>query len=200
MKLQSKLRRTVILVLCLLLVAGVFASCGKKEEKAKEKNITVTDMAGREVTVPTDAKKFVAIGPGALRLYCYVGDTDKLVGIEDMEKKNSEGRPYLMANKKLAELPTVGAGGPGNAPDSEKLLSVKPDVIFMYNTETSAIDGLQSKTGIPVVALSYGKTEVFDPAVDRSLKLIGQITGKEDRAKEVVDFFAKKKKRSGKTD
>lgn len=62
MKLQSKLRRTVILVLCLLLVAGVFASCGKKEEKAKEKNITVTDMAGREVTVPTDAKKFVAIG------------------------------------------------------------------------------------------------------------------------------------------
>ena len=68
MKLQSKLRRTVILVLCLLLVAGVFASCGKKEEKAKEKNITVTDMAGREVTVPTDAKKFVAIGPGALRL------------------------------------------------------------------------------------------------------------------------------------
>ena len=43
MKLQSKLRRTVILVLCLLLVAGVFASCGKKEEKAKEKNITVTD-------------------------------------------------------------------------------------------------------------------------------------------------------------
>lgn len=194
MKLQSKLRRTVILVLCLLLVAGVFASCGKKEEKAKEKNITVTDMAGREVTVPTDAKKFVAIGPGALRLYCYVGDTDKLVGIEDMEKKNSEGRPYLMANKKLEELPTVGAGGPGNAPDSEKLLSVKPDVIFMYNTETSAIDGLQSKTGIPVVALSYGKTEVFDPEVDRSLKLIGQITGKEDRAKEVVDFFAKKKK------
>ena len=71
-----------------------------------------------------------------------------------------------MANKKLAELPTVGAGGPGNAPDSEKLLSVKPDVIFMYNTETSAIDGLQSKTGIPVVALSYGKTEVFDLELD----------------------------------
>lgn len=191
---KSYKKVTILLLVAILIIAGL-SGCGEnKDEKGDKEGVQITDMAGREVTIPSDAEKFVAIGPGALRLYCYVGDTSKLVGIEDMDKKTSEGRPYLIANPKLAELPTIGAGGPGNAPDSEKLVEAAPDVIFtMYNTEASAIDDLQEKTGIPVVALSYGKTEVFDPDVDKSIEILGKALGKEDRAKEVVDFFAEEK-------
>lgn len=197
MEKKLRLGKVICILLCIMLATSLMVSCGSKKEKAKEsgkKDITVTDMAGRKVTIPKDASKFVAIGPGALRLYCYVGNADKIVGVEEMEKKNPNGRPYMVVNKSLLNLPVVGAGGPGNAPDSEKLLTVKPDVIFsMYNTEKASIDQLQAKTGIPVVALSYGKTEVFDPDVDKSLELIGKVTGREKRAKEVVGFFKKLK-------
>jgi iron complex transport system substrate-binding protein len=79
----------------------------------------------------------------------------------------------------------IGPGGPNNAPDPEKLLAVKPDVIFTtYAADKAAADNLQSKTGIPVIALSYGKTSTFDPQVNASLLLIGKINGMDKRAQE----------------
>lgn len=154
--------------------------------------ITITDLVGRTVTVPANAQKFVAIGPGCLRLYCYVGDVGKIVGIELMEVTNGlTGRPYARANPDLLKLPVIGPGGPNNAPDAEKILVVEPDVIFtLYNSDAAAIDELQNKTHIPVVTLSYGDTAVFDPALDKSIKLIGKIIGNEKRATELTGFFA----------
>jgi iron complex transport system substrate-binding protein len=99
----------------------------------------------------------VAIGPGALRLYVYAGDLDYLVGIEQMDASDATGKPYMLANPELAKLPVIGQGGPNNAPDPEKLLTVAPDVIFStYATEAAAADELQAQTGIPVVVINYG--------------------------------------------
>jgi len=84
----------------------------------------------------------------------------------------------------------IGPGGPNNAPDPEKLLAVKPDVIFTtYAADKAAADNLQSKTGIPVIALSYGKTSTFDPQVNASLMLIGKIIGMDKRAQELVGLM-----------
>jgi iron complex transport system substrate-binding protein len=174
-------------------VALLLGGCHTKNDipANTDKEMTVTDSLGRTVTVPANAEKFVAIGAGCLRLYCYVSDVSRIVGIEQMEVTNGvTGRPYAMANPELLELPVIGPGGPNNAPDAEKILEVSPDVIFtLYNSDVSAVDELQGKTNIPVVALSYGNTEVFDPALNESLELIGKITGNEERAAEVIQFF-----------
>ena len=149
----------------------------------------VTDSLGRQVDVPEGAETFVCIGPGCLRLYCYAADTSKLVGVEDIEK-DGVGRPYLMACPELLDLDVIGAGGPNNAPDAEKLLVAGPDVIFTtYNSDASAADELQQKTGIPVVVLSYGATAVFDPEVEKSIKIIAGVTGNEKRADEVIAYL-----------
>ena len=78
------------LLLFTMLTALMFGACGQTNATpaASAKEITVTDTLGRTVTVPADAQKFVAIGPGALRLYCYVGDTGKIAGIEQTEVTN----------------------------------------------------------------------------------------------------------------
>lgn len=95
-----------------------------------------------------------------------------------------------MALGDLREASVIGPGGPGNAPDAELLFDAEPDVIFsMYNSEPAAVDELQEKTGIPVVALSYGEYEVFDPAIYDSMTLIGKITGNEERAEQVVSYM-----------
>ncbi|MDK2918389.1 MAG: iron complex transport system substrate-binding protein [Candidatus Petromonas sp.] len=159
---------------------------------SSSKGFTIIDTLGRNMTFESTAKRVVAIGPGALRLYCYVGSIDNLVGIEQIEKKEPKGRPYAIANPSLKELEVIGPGGPNNGPDPEKLLSVKPDVIFtMYSYDKATVDALQSKTGIPVVALSYGKIRTFDPSIYESIEIIGKVIGEEKRASEVINYIKK---------
>lgn len=192
MKKKSIIKFLVIyLVAATLFLGGCQASSSSGDgDKDAEDTITVTDMLGRKVTVKKDVKKVVAIGPGSLRLYFYVGEKERLVGIEQFEKDNTTGKPYLLANKSILELPVIGLGGPNNSPDAEKLLAVRPDVIFTtYTTEKSAADELQAKTHTPVIALSYGDTAVFDPVLYQSLNLIGTVISEQDRAQEVVGFF-----------
>ncbi len=177
-----------LLIMAVMLLGGCN---GDTTPTSETDSVTVTDCLGRTVTVPEDADTFIAIGPGCLRLYCYVGDVSKIVGVEQIELTSGvTGRPYARANQQLLELPVVGPGGPGNAPDPEKIIETAPDVIFtMYNSDASSVDELQSKTNIPVVALSYGTTAVFDTQTDATIEIIGKVTGKEQRATEVIAFF-----------
>ncbi len=198
MKLKKLLTIFISAVLALSLCAcnagggAQSTSAGSSAGKGYE----VTDMLGRKVTVPENASKYACIGPGALRLYCYIADSSKLAGVENVEKEwGDEGRPYNMAISNVKDLTVIGPGGPGNAPDAEKLFAAKPDVIFTcYNTDASAVDELQNKTGIPVVAISYGEGRLFDQTVYKSLELIGKITKNEDRAKKVEEYFENVKK------
>lgn len=182
-----------LVIITFLITTILFIGCTSKSTISKDsssESITLTDMLGRTIGMDTNAEKIVAIGPGALRLYCYIDSADKVVGIEQIEKDHPTGRPYALANESLKELEVIGPGGPNNSPDAEKLLSVKPDVIFsMYAYDKAAVDELQAKTGIPVVALSYGKVSTFDPAVYDSLEIIGKVMGKENRASEVINFM-----------
>ena len=209
-------KRVLSLLTVLLLLLSIVAGCSQNNasgpsEPASAADVTpngtspspaeteatdyvVTDLLRREVTIPANAEKFVAIGPGCLRLYCYTADVSKLVGIEELESTDVTGRPYMIANEDLLMLDIIGPGGPNNAPDAEKLLVAGPDVILsLYNSDVSAVDELQQKTGIPVVALSYGTSEMFDPAVDQSIELIGKITGNEERAAEVISYLGEMK-------
>ncbi|NJE48978.1 iron ABC transporter substrate-binding protein [Thermococcus sp. 9N3] len=152
--------------------------------------ITVTDMLGRTVKVPTNVSRVVAVGPGALRILVYLNATDKVVGIEEFEKRFSYGRPYILAHPELLKLPVIGPGGPGKLPDMEALIKVHPQVIFMVFVSKQTADEVQEKTGIPVVVLSYGTLKNFtDPVFFKSLLLAGKILGKEKRAEEVIKFI-----------
>lgn len=182
-----------VLGIAILLAVSVFLiGCGEKPASDKdtgEQKIKVTDLSGREVEIAVPAKRVVAIG-ASLRLVCYVNGADKVVGIEELEKNNPTGRPYYMANAELLkDLPTIGPGGPETQPDAEKLVSVKPDVIFSCLTDRAQADELQKKTGIPVVVLDYGTLSTFSQEVYDSLKLIGKIIGEEKRAQEVIDYL-----------
>ncbi len=191
----SKRRRSTAFVLAALLLVALLSGCGAGEESQQTSageaaKKTITDMAGRQVTVSVPAKRVVAIGPGALRLVCYAGGADRVVGIENMEKQQPAGRPYILAHPELKNLPVIGQGGPDSTPDAEKLVSVRPDVIFVaYLVDKAKADELQAQTKIPVVVLSYGNKVPFDEDVYRSIRLIGEVIGKEQRAEEVVSYL-----------
>ena len=184
------MRLLPVLILVLLVPSVLLAGCSQQVGKSGEKTITVTDAAGRTVEVPESVERIVAIGPGALRLVVYLQATDRVVGVEDAETMWGEmGRPYRMAHPELAERPVIGRGGPYPSPNYEKLAELKPDVVFV-SAYPEIADEIQQKTGIPAVVVSYGKLGSFDDeTLLDSLRLMGRILGKEERAEEVISFI-----------
>ncbi len=159
--------------------------------------LRITDMAGRQVSVPKDPARIIGLGPGALRLIIYLESKNKVVGVEDIEKQFPTTRPYWIANSELGRLPSLGPGGPGainSDPDLEKILTVKPDVIFMTYTDREKADALQKKIGIPIVVLTYGTFGSFDEKFYDSLRLCGKILNKQNRAEAVIRFIENSKK------
>lgn len=191
--------KKIAFVAAIIVFIVFIAACSPINPPADDKEtVTVVDLANRKVDVPAKVQKVVCIGAGALRLFTYVGDLSMLCGVEDVDKdgtgigNNLSIRPYKMKNSDIFNsLPSCGRGGPNSTADKEKILSCNPDVIFsMYNTDIELIDELYESTRIPVVSLSYGTKEAFDPAVDKSLWLIGKIIGAEERANAVVSYIA----------
>ena len=87
--------------------SGISEENALSEEESE--GVSVTDMMGRTVAVPAGAESFICIGPGCLRLYCYVADKSQLAGVEEVEKSwGEEGRPYRMALEDVDSMETIG--------------------------------------------------------------------------------------------
>src|SRR4030042_1780641 len=161
-----------------------FLSAGPGQVAFARERITVVDLEKRTVEVPQNPARIICLGPGSLRLICYLGMMKKIAGGERFEKKPPVGRPYLWANPDLAKLPAVGPGGPAGInkePDMEAVLKLNPQLIFISNMEPAKAEALQRTWNIPVVILSYGGFATFDDIVFDSLRLAGKILKAERR-------------------
>ena len=178
----------IFIILLTCMGSGCLSGSGGSAEDSIEMR-TITDGLGREVTLPVDPERIVAQGPGALRYICYLGAQDKVVGVEDIElRKDENRRPYAIANPQFQDMPLIGEYR-GNT-DPEKIVALDPDVIFWTEVQSANdADELQAKTGIPVVALNYGDLTTYRSDMYLSLRIMGDVMGKNDRAEEVIDFF-----------
>jgi iron complex transport system substrate-binding protein len=153
---------------------------------------TILDSQGRSVRVPDRAERVLCSGPGCLRLLSYLQALDLVVGVDSVERPGAfeDSRPYALANPGLKQLPLFGESKGLDNAELIMALDPKPQVIF----KTFASMGhdaqlLQDKTGIPVVALHYGNLTYARPQLDRTLTLMAQITGRQERAKAVIAFL-----------
>ena len=180
-------RRLITVIAALLTVAALAAV-----PAAANDTQTITDMAGRNVTIPVNPERIVCLSPGTLRLIVYLQAQDLVVAIEDLETKFPMNRPYYFAHPELSKLPSAGPGGPNSInkePDYEKLLAAAPEVIFATYMEPVLADRVQEKIGIPVVVLTYGPFGTFTDKAYDSIMLAGRVLGREARAKAVVDYI-----------
>lgn len=186
--------------------SALLASCGSPASSSVTpssegpKEITVTDMIGREVKVlPGSYKKVVCIGAGALRLYSYIGDVDLLSGVEDIDNESlttrpkmfdGAARPYVIAHgEKFKTLPSCGVGGPqAQTAEAEKILACKPDIVVSEYEDVEKEDALQKQLGVPVITLKIGSSGLTNQAAFGSYELLGKVFDKAERAKALTDF------------
>ncbi|MBP2144411.1 iron complex transport system substrate-binding protein [Methanococcus voltae] len=149
--------------------------------------ITVTDMAGRTVQVPKNVSRVIGLGC-CLREIVYLDAADKVVGVEVAEgnKNSSMALPYVAANPELTDLPVVGKAGSGYY--YEKIIAANPDMIFL-GYQADLADEIQKKIGVPVVVVFMDTTgsEDQNEKYAQSLRVMGKVLGKEERADAVVN-------------
>jgi iron complex transport system substrate-binding protein len=114
---KKGLKKILFIAIGVILISSLFMVCDKSSSSLASTIKKVVDLAGRTVEIPKTVNRIVCSGPGALRLICYMNEEGKVVGVEQAEKKwGPTGRPYMLANPKLANLPPIGPGGPGAIP------------------------------------------------------------------------------------
>ena len=175
-----------IIIIGVLLIGGLYYFTNSNNFSTSG-NVTITDMAGRNVQIPANVNKVMCFD-SINRELCYLNSSDKAIGITSMEAKCVNDLPYLVANKNLANSTNYGSLDDGSV-NFEKLIQEKPDVVFVDSMEKAKI--VESKTGLPTVIVYTGmiSTDAQYDNYTHSLQLMGKILHKEDRAKELTNYM-----------
>lgn len=187
------MKRLVVLLLiggllltgCAVSPAGEDTRLPVAEEDAIGSSRTVTDAAGRTVEIPQQVESIICLKVGALRFTTYMQATDLVVGVERHEHEPSITRPFSYLNGELfSSLPVIGDNGTAYP---EEIVRLAPDVVIAAYDKEEA-DTLQSKLGIPVVAVPLIDT-MFDPSCYQLLELMGEVYHREERANELISYL-----------
>ncbi len=169
-----------------LAFAMLLSLCACTMEQEMHGQRVIIDGAGREVSVPEKVESVVCVGVGALRYTCYMSAADLVVGVEDYENKIAISRLYNYVNfDKFKDLPVIGTNG---QPYIEEIIALAPDVIVMSKSASVKADELQSKTGTPVVVVP-GSDTTLDSDAYETIRILGQLYGKESRAEELTKYL-----------
>ena len=184
MKKSTRFAAAALAVICAAtLSVGVLAGCSSNASSSgsaaassnQAATKTVTDMLGRTVEIPSNVEKVIGIG-SALRSICYMGEVDKVVGVEASEHEDSINCAYRHVNhEKFANLPIIGEGGSkGVTPNEEAIINAAPQVIICNSVSADEADALQSKVKIPVVCLNVPET-FFGEDYQKNFTLLGEV-------------------------
>jgi iron complex transport system substrate-binding protein len=157
--------------------------------------VTVKDITGREVKVSVPVER-VILGEGRQIYFTAALDTDapfkRVVGWrDDFKKADLDGyNAYLEKFPEMDKIPTFGGMKDGTF-DIEQAVTLKPDVIIMNidaksATEESGYIEKLEKVGIPLVYVDFREKAMEN--TDPSMRLIGKLYGKEERAEDFVKF------------
>ena len=114
------------------------------EETGVSYPITLTDMAGREVTIESEPQRIVSGYYISTSACIALGLQDRVVGIESKSNK----RPiYSLAAPELLELPNVGTA---KEFDLETCLSTEPDLVILPMKQKDTAAAL-AELGIPAL-------------------------------------------------
>lgn len=187
-------KRLLALSMCLVLGLSVFTGCGQKTESVKDvqetekeevKEQTITDMAGREVTVPGEIDSIYSTSPMGTN-FVYAFD-DKLVTGVNIDL--SEGEKRFMTER-VKSLPNLGGWfGKGNEGNIEEIIKAGPDIVISTGTDEHSMEQaeeLESKLNVPVILLDVN----FDK-LSEAFRLMGTVLRDEKRGNELADYIDK---------
>ena len=191
------MKRFLALILSLMMIFSLIgcASNEKNEETAEPEveetqpeaeepvasafPVTVTDQAGRTVTIEAEPQSIVSGYYISTSLLIALDQEDKLVGIEAKADK----RPiYRLSAPQLIDLPNVGTA---KEFDLEGCAALEPDLVILPIKLQNAVPTLE-ELGLTVLLVNPETQELLDEAVE----LVSTATGSTAQAQALADFSA----------
>jgi iron complex transport system substrate-binding protein len=185
----------IIFFITCIVITGVVSAADEK---------TVTDMRGKQVSIPADPQRVVILDKGL------IAQSMKALGVED--KIVGSGGIIVSSVKSPTDLDTVylipdllkygDAGYPQSGEvNYEKVAFANPDLVIMLQSEYTknqfsaqteeAIKKIEN-LGLPLVVING--PGYYDPvssnATKTAITLLGDIFNKKDRASEVVNYLS----------
>lgn len=171
----ATLSRCLTLSSCLLLLS----ICASRAE------ITVTDIAGREVTIAAPPRRILLTTPS---WYPALAILDKEAAERVVGIARNPGDALPEAERDLSGKPRMGTVW-SQAFSIEKALELQPDIVIGGGPSRAqqALESAFAKAGIPVVYVDFDSNPVTD--TDRSFAILGRVLGAEDKAAAFIDFY-----------
>ncbi len=131
--------------------------------------MTVTDMAGREVTIPTEPQRIVSLAPSITEILFALNMGERVAGVTK----------FCNYPPEAAEKPQVGGFSDVSI---EKLLEVQPDLVLVASIHMAQVLPELEKLGLPALVIDARDF----PGVLESIRLIGKVTGAEKAAEDLT--------------
>ncbi|WP_380183774.1 ABC transporter substrate-binding protein [Kalamiella sp. sgz302252] len=158
----------------------------------------VIDQLGRDVTIPDRVDRVVVLQHQTLNLLVQLDATKTMVGILSNWKQQL-GENYQRLVPELTSLPTL---GDLTHVDVEKLVALRPQVVFVTNyAPQEMIDQIQ-KLGIAVIAISLraddkqqhrlnpqldNEEQAYNEGLKQGIRLIGEVVNHQRQAEELIE-------------
>ncbi len=172
---KSKLFRVVVSCLLSALALGFLAACVAPPEKRAPSPIEVIDQLGRVVRLDKVPARIVSLAPSNTEILFALGLADKVVGVTDYDDYPPEAK----------DKPSIGGF---STPDIERVVVLSPDLVLATSIHQKRVTPQLEEKGFTVLALN---PKTIDEVM-ASIKLVGQVTGKQ---KEATDLVAEMQKR-----
>lgn len=130
--------------------------------------LTITDFAGRNVTIEREPERIVSLAPSITESLFYIGAGDKLIGV-------TKWADFPPAVKNITRV-----GGYGKYANLELIASLNPDLILADSYSMAILNDLEKIAPVVIVA-PKNITDIYD-----AIELLGRITNREEAAESVV--------------
>lgn len=145
--------------------------------KTRPELITITDARGREVKLVSPPQRIVVTNTDVAEVISALGAADRIVGASDTCKQDP------MLSGRLAKAVDVGKW---SQPSAEKIVELRPDVVFAYEGFLKNAGQIEA-AGIPLVCLDCYKIETLA----QDIRTLGTILNKNKEAAEYVELMEK---------
>jgi iron complex transport system substrate-binding protein len=140
------------------------------------------DFRGRPLTGKLPAKRIVCLIESALSGLYMLDAENAVVGIGASVYQGETAAFYGVMDERIRKK-EIPAPGNWDFVNVEGILTLRPDLVIIWAHQTEAITALEER-GIPVCAIQLDSIN----SIYEEIRLLGEITGHQKRANELIDF------------
>lgn len=171
----SKQNRIRLICSLLLIVSALALSCSSRRETVAPNTAAttreVTDEAGRLVRVPAHPQRIITLAPNLTEIVYAIGAGNRVVG-------NTTFCDYPPEAKQVAKV------GDTLQPNIERIIALKPDIIFVSTaSQLETFTKQITERGIAVFVTDPHDLE----GVFRSINTLGDLLGQQEQAGKLVN-------------